>query len=48
MVKIIISGIYGKMGQIIKERIKQEENIDCIGGVDIIGTGKDLGNPGYI
>ena len=36
MIKVIISGIYGKMGRLIRERIKQEENIDCIGGVDII------------
>ena len=41
MIRVIISGIYGKMGQIIKEKIKQEDNIDCIGGVDIVGTGKD-------
>ena len=28
MIRIIISGIFGKMGQIIKEKIKQEDNIE--------------------
>ncbi len=36
MINIIISGIYGKMGQIIQRRIDLEEDIKCAGGVDII------------
>ena len=36
MINIIISGIYGKMGQIIQRRIDLEEDIKYAGGVDII------------
>lgn len=36
MINIIISGIYGKMGSLIRDRVDKEENINCIGGVDII------------
>lgn len=36
MIKVIISGIWGKMGQLIKERIKKEQDVNCIGGVDVL------------
>ena len=35
MTNIIISGIYGKMGTLIKNRIEKTDDISCVGGVDI-------------
>jgi 4-hydroxy-tetrahydrodipicolinate reductase len=41
MINVIISGICGKMGQLIKERIKKEQDINCVGGVDVIKQKND-------
>ena len=47
MINVIISGIYGKMGTLIRERISKEKDISCIGGVDIIkseGKSNEIGD----
>ena len=35
MTNIIISGIYGKMGTLIRNRTGKEKDVSCVGGVDI-------------
>ena len=35
MLKILINGCNGKMGQVVSELAKKDENIEIIGGFDI-------------
>ena len=42
MINVIINGILGKMGCLIRERITKEEEINCIAGIDITAKDEDI------
>ncbi len=43
MKKIVMSGICGKMGSSISRELLKEEEIELIGGLDVINEGADIG-----
>lgn len=45
MIKVLINGIDGKMGQVLYNQIKNSENFECIGGAD---KEKDIYDVPYI
>ena len=41
MIKILINGCNGKMGQVVSELAKKDENIEIVGGFDISKRDED-------